>query len=308
VLGRPRVDVVLRVSGFFRDAFPELIALFDAAVRRVAELDEPEEQNPLRARAERETRELCAAGWPAEQAAQRARWRVFGSAPSGYGAGLAELLEHGEWRERADLGRAYLRAGGYAYGLGAQGSEAPELFRARLAAVQAVLQNQDNREHDLLDSSEYYEFHGGLGAAVELARGVPAALYHGDHSDPEAPRVRSLREELARVVRSRVVNPKWLAAMRRHGYKGGAELAASVEYLFGYGAASGVVEDYQYALVSDALLLDPASRDFLAEHNPSALREMAERLLEAIRRGLWREPGERAAALEQLLIDAEEGA
>jgi cobaltochelatase CobN len=173
--------------------------------------------------------------------------------------------------------------------------------------VDAVLQNQDNREHDVLDSSDYYEFQGGLGAAVERARGRAVALYHGDNSNPAAPRVRLLREELARVLRSRVVNPKWIAAARRHGYKGAAEMAATVEYVFGYGAATGLVEDYQYALVSEAYVLDADNRRFLGEQNPAALREMTERLLDAMQRGLWREPGAHREQLEQVLLDAEEG-
>src|SRR5688500_14749349 len=145
-----------------------------------------------------------------------------------------------------------------------------------------------------------------MAAAVEKLRGAPAALYHGDHSDPEAPRVRSLREEIARVLRSRVVNPKWIEGARRHGFKGAAEMAATVDFLFGYDAVTGVVEDYQYALVSDAFLMDPDNRAFLTEHNPGALRGMTERLLEAAQRGMWREPGAHRSALEALLIDAEE--
>ncbi len=306
-LRRPRVDVVLRISGFFRDAFPELIRLFDAAVRAVAELDETPEQNPLRARVRADEEALVAAGLGSEEAARRARFRVFGSKPGAYGAGLQSLIDNGAWRERQDLGSAYLDWSGYAYGALDNGVPARETLSTRLASVDAVLQNQDNREHDVLDSSDYYEFQGGLSAAVELTRGVPAALYHGDHQNPEAPRVRSLKEEIARVVRSRVVNPKWIRGARRHGYKGASEMAATVDYLFGYGAATGTVEDHQYALVSDAYVLDPENRGFLAEHNPSALREMTERLLEAVQRGLWQAPGAYREALEAVLLDTEEG-
>jgi cobaltochelatase CobN len=307
VLGRPRVDVVLRVSGFFRDAFPELIRLFDTAVRAVAALDEPDDVNPVRARVRADERELYESGVAPEIAAERARYRVFGSPPGAYGAGLQTLIDRGRWRERGDLARAYLQASHYAYGSGAEGVPAPESFAARLSVVDAVLQNQDNREHDVLDSSDYYEFQGGLAAAVAEARGSAAALYHGDHANPEAPRVRPLQEEIARVLRSRVVNPKWMAAARRHGYKGASEMAATVEYLFGYSATTGLVDDYQFALVSDAYLLDEENRSFLERHNPAALREMTERLLEAMQRELWREPGAHRERLEALLLDGEEG-
>jgi cobaltochelatase CobN len=305
-LRRPRVDVVLRISGFFRDAFPELIRLVDAAVRAVAELDEPEHENPLRARVQNDEALLRAQGAPPERAAQTARYRIFGSKPGAYGAGLQGLIDQSAWRERRDLAAAYLTWGGYAYGAADSGTAARDALRSRLGNVDAVLQNQDNREHDLLDSDDYYQFQGGMSAAVEVERGRPAVLYHGDHANPEAPRIRTLREEISRVVRSRAVNPKWIAGVRRHGYKGAAEMAATVDYLFGYDAATGVVEDHQYALVSDAYLLDAGNRAFLAEHNPSALREMTERLLEAMQRGMWREPGQYREALEALLLDAEE--
>jgi cobaltochelatase CobN len=307
VLRRPRVDVVLRISGFFRDAFPDLIRLLDAAVRTVAELDEPEAVNPLRARVLRDQARLQAEGLPLAEAERQARYRLFGSKPGAYGAGLQALIDQGAWRERQDLAEAYLSWGGYAYTAAESGREARTRLRSNLADVDAVLQNQDNREHDLLDSDDYYQFQGGMSAAVELARGRQVALYHGDHSNPDAPRVRSLREEINRVVRSRVVNPKWLAGMRAHGYKGAAEMAATVDFMFGYDAATGVIEDYQYALVSDAYLLDPDNRAFLSEHNPSALREMTERLLEAMQRGMWCEPGAHREALESLLLDVEEG-
>jgi cobaltochelatase CobN len=307
VLRRPRVDVLLRISGFFRDAFPDLIRLFDSAVRSVAELDEPDEQNPIRARVQADEQGLASTGVPLPEAARRARYRVFGSKPGAYGAGLQSLIDGGGWKTRQDLAEAYLAWSGYAYGAEEMGVPAQSSLERRLAGVDAVLHNQDNREHDVLDSSDYYEFVGGLGAAVERVRGEAVALYHGDNSNPSAPRVRSMREELARVLRSRAVNPKWIAGARRHGYKGASEMAATVEYLFGFGAATGQVEDYQYALVAEAYVLDAENRRFLNEHNPAALREMAERLLEAMQRGLWREPGPHRAAVEQVLLDAEEG-
>lgn len=306
VLRRPRVDVVLRISGFFRDAFPDLIRLLDSAVRAVAELDEPEHVNPLRARVQRDAAVLRATGLSEERASQQARARIFGSKPGTYGAGLTSMVERGAFKDAHDLASAYLDWGGYVYGQGEQGAPAHARFQSQLAQVEAVLQNQDNREHDLLDSGDYYEFHGGLAAAVELARGAKAALYHGDHQNPEAPRIRGLHEELGRVIRSRAVNPKWIAAARRHGYKGAAEMAATVEYLFGYSAATGVIEDHQFALIADAYLLDQDNRAFLSEHNPSALTEMTERMLDAITRGLWQDPGRRRDELEALLIDAEE--
>jgi len=307
-LRRPRVDVVVRISGFFRDAFPELIRLLESAVRSVAELDEPEEQNPIRARVRADEAALVAQGHERDTAARRARARIFGSRPGTYGAGLGGALDTGRWQDRDELARIFLGWSGYAYGVDGGGVHAEQSLRERLARVDAVLHNQDNREHDVLDSGEYYEFLGGLGAAVELTRGAPAPLYHGDHANPAAPRVRALREELARVLRSRALNPKWIAGARRHGYKGAAEMAATVEYLFGFAATTALVEDYQFALLGDAYVIDGDSRAFFAEHNPAALREITGRLLEAMQRGLWREPGAYREALEDVLLDTEEGA
>ena len=288
LLDRPRVDVTLRISGFFRDAFPSQIDLFDSAARAVAALDEPERFNPLAARTRDEAARLVAAGADEATAARRAGFRVFGSKPGAYGAGLQALIDERGWETEADLARAYIAWGGYAYGAGAQGSAEHGLFEARLAGVQAVLHNQDNREHDLLDSDDYYQFEGGLTATVRHLSGERPEVYHGDHSRPETPRIRTLKEEIARVVRARVVNPKWIEAMQRHGYKGAFEMAATLDYLFAFAATTGMVENHHFDAVHAAFMEDENVREFLERKNPDALREMAERFLEAAERGLWR--------------------
>ncbi len=305
---RPRIDVTLRVSGFFRDAFPNVIDLFDAAVRAVAaipEEDEPDDVNPIRARVRREAAQAQASGVTQEQAQRQATWRVFGPRPGGYGAGLQELIASGRWADEGDLAQAYLRAGAFAYGQDAHGQAARDTFERRLASVDAVLHNQDNREHDILDSDDYYQFQGGMAAAVQHLTGAPAALYHGDLSVPGAPRIRTLGEEVARVVRSRAANPKWIDGVKRHGYKGAFEVAATVDFLFAFDATTGVVGDHQYALLADAYLHDDATRDFLQQHNPLAMRSIGERLLEAVHRGLWREPGDHRERIERHLLALE---
>ncbi len=288
VLDRPRVDVTLRVSGFFRDAFPGLIDLFDSAARAVADLDEPTEMNPLAARVAEERARLADSGIDEEQATLRAGFRVFGSMPGAYGAGLQALIDEKGWETDADLARAYVAWGGYAYGGTAGGEAAHGLFEERLKRVEAVVQNQDNREHDLLDSDDYYQFEGGLTAAVRVLSGHQPATYHPDHSRPETPRIRTLEEEVARVVRARVVNPKWIAGVMRHGYKGAFEMAATVDYLFAFAATARCVADHHFDAVFQAYLDDDHVRRFLEDHNPQALKEMADRLIEAQNRGLWR--------------------
>lgn len=306
VLGRPRIDVTLRVSGFFRDAFANVIRLFDAAVQAVAALDESAAVNPIRARIEAETAALAAAGWSAEDARRHAGHRVFGAKPGAYGAGLQGLIDGRNWNDDADLAAAYLAWGGHAYGEHDYGSEARATFTRRLAAIDLVMHNQDNREHDLLDSDDYYQFHGGMTAAVRHFSGRQPAVLFGDHSNPQAPQIRTLGEEISRVVRARVTNPKWIAGVKRHGYKGAFEIAATVDYLFAYDATARVVRDDQYARVADAYLEDADTRSFMQQHNPDALHELCERLLEAMQRGLWAEPGDYRERIERHLLDAEQ--
>jgi cobaltochelatase CobN len=287
VLDRPRVDVTLRVSGFFRDAFPALIDLFDSAVRAVAALDEPESINPLAARVRGDSAAMVAAGVDPAVARRRAGFRVFGSKPGAYGAGLQALIDEKGWDGPDDLARAYLAWGGHAYGDGAQGAAERDLFAARLTGVEAVVQNQDNREHDLLDSDDYYQFEGGMAAAVRTLSGRAPTVYHPDHALPERPRIRTLAEEIARVVRGRAANPKWIAGVMRHGYKGAFEIAATVDYLFAFAATTDAVKDHHFEALFDAYLGDEQVRGFIAEANPAALAEIEARFTEAVERGLW---------------------
>lgn len=306
VLGRPRVDVTLRISGFFRDAFPNLIDLFDQAVAAVAGLNEPAEQNPLAAQVQEETQEWQDAGLTPEQAERRSLHRVFGSKPGAYGAGLQGIIESQNWETTEDLARAYLNWSSYAYTTQGAGYSEPEAFERRLTNLQIVLQNQDNREHDLLDSDDYYQFQGGLTAAVRLLQGQNPTVYFGDHALPENPKVRSLQQEIARVYRSRVVNPKWIAGVMRHGYKGAFEMAATIDYLFAYDATVQCVADYMYEGVAQAYLLDPQVQAFVQQKNPWALRDMAERLLEANQRGLWENVSQKMLdQLRSLSLEAE---
>ncbi len=277
-LGRPRVDVTLRVSGFFRDAFPAQIDLIDSAARAVMALDEPEHENPAAARFRSEAAEL---------GETRAGFRVFGSKPGAYGAGLQAMIDERLWDRRDDLAASYLDWGGYAYGGRAEGEAAREDFAHRLGQVEAVVQNQDNREHDLLDSDDYYQFEGGMAATVESLRGKAPVSYHPDHSRPETPRIRTLDEEIARVVRARAANPKWIEGVMRHGYKGAFEMVATVDYLFAFAATTGAVKGHHFDLVFEAYLGDETVRDFIEGANAPALREMAERFAEAMERGMW---------------------
>jgi cobaltochelatase CobN len=285
-LDRPRIDVTLRISGFFRDAFPSQIELLDKAIRAVSSLEEDEEDNPLAARLTSELAAFEAAGLSSEDALRIAGSRIFGSKPGSYGAGLQAMIDEKIWSERADLAAAYVTWGAYAYGAAA-GAFDEVAFRTRLSRIEAVVHNQDNREHDLLDSDDYYQFEGGMTAAVEQASGRRPRTYHNDHSRPERPIIRTLEEEVSRVMRSRVVNPKWISGVKRHGYKGAFEIAATIDYMFAFAATTGAVRSHHFDLAYDSFIADEATRTFIAENNAAALKEIAARLVEAEERGLW---------------------
>lgn len=297
-LGRPRIDVTLRISGFFRDAFPHVIGLLDDAVRLAASLDEPADENFVRAHAQADLAE--------HGDERRATTRIFGSRPGTYGAGLLQLIDSRDWRTDADLAEVYTVWGGYAYGRGLEGRAAREEMETAYRRIAVAAKNTDTREHDIADSDDYFQYHGGMVATVRALRGSAPEAYIGDSTRPETVRTRTLVEETSRVFRARVVNPKWIEAMRRHGYKGAFELAATVDYLFGYDATTGVVADWMYDRLAEAYVLDPENREFLQQANPWALHGIAERLLEAESRGMWEKPDPAVVeALRQVFLETE---
>ena len=290
-LGRPRIDVTVRISGFFRDAFPHLLALLDDAVALVAGLDEPADMNFVAAHA-REDAAALAGELDARPAWRQATTRIFGSKPGAYGAGLAQLLDARDWRDGGDIAEVYEAWGGYAYGRGLDGAPARDAHRSCFGRIDVAVKNVDSLEHDVLDSDDYYEYHGGMVATVRALTGREPAAVLGDSSDPSRVVTRSLAQETRRVFRARVANPRWIASMIRHGYKGAAELAATVDYLFGYDATTGVAEDWMYEDVARKYLLDEDVGAFMGRSNPWAARSIAERLMEAADRGLWEAPEE----------------
>ncbi|BBY42263.1 cobaltochelatase subunit CobN [Mycolicibacterium celeriflavum] len=297
-LGRPRIDVTVRISGFFRDAFPHVVTMLDDAVSLVANLDEPDADNYVRAHAEADL---------AEHGDQRrATTRIFGSKPGTYGAGLLQLIDSRNWRDDRDLAEVYTAWGGFAYGRGLNGSAASDDMSRQYRRIAVAAKNTDTREHDIADSDDYFQYHGGMVATVRALTGKDPAAYIGDNTRPDAVRTRTLSEETTRVFRARVVNPRWINAMRRHGYKGAFEMAATVDYLFGYDATAGVMADWMYERLSAEYVLDDENRKFMAESNPWALHGMAERLLEAADRGMWAAP-EKATldGLRRVLLEAE---
>ncbi len=303
-VGRPRIDVTVRISGFFRDAFPHLIGLLDEAFTLAMHADENPEQNFPRKHylAELEGR---LSDLPPEEAEARAMYRVFGSAPGTYGAGILDLIQQGNWQTDADFAATFVNWGGYAYTAAEAGADARDDFRARLSQTQLVLHNQDNREHDIFDSDDYLQFFGGMMASVRSLSGTQPKGYFGDSANPQRARVRDLKEEALRVYRSRVVNPKWLEGIRRHGYKGGLEQTATVDYLFGFDATAEIAHDFMYEGIAQNYALDAENQEFLKQSNPWALNAIATRLLEAEQRSMWEAQPETLAALQNLLAESE---
>lgn len=297
-LARPRIDVTVRISGFFRDAFPHVVSMLDDAVALAAQADEPDEEN------------FVAAHYRAALAehgdARRAATRIFGSKPGTYGAGLLQLIDSREWRGDADLAQVYTEWGGYAYGRELHGVPAVDDMRAAYRRISVAAKNTDTREHDIADSDDYFQYHGGMVATVRALTGRSPEAYIGDSTRPDAVRTRTLHEETSRVFRARVVNPRWIAAMQRHGYKGAFEMAATVDYLFGYDATTGVVDDWMYEKLTEAYVLDEQNMQFMQESNPWALHGIAERLLEATERGMWSAPPpEQLDRLREVYLAAE---
>jgi len=272
----PRVDVTLRISGLFRDAFEAQIDMFDAVVRAVARRQETADVNPL----------AGMAGDLPDDAFRKATARIYGAAPGAYGAGVTGQLDSGAWGQRQDLGDSYLASSSSAYGQGLDGVADPDGFTERVRHADGLLHGQDHAEVDLLDSTDYAAHEGGFAAAADRLGSKPA-IYHLDTATPETPRVRTLTEEISRIVRGRAANPAWIGGMMRHGYRGGAEIARSLEGLFAFAATLPDRLDRQFDLVFDATLGDDAVDAFLQENNPAARGAMIDRFNEAVDRGLW---------------------
>ncbi len=284
-LGRPRVDVTCRISGFFRDAFPSAIDFLDEAFELVAKEVEEGELNPV-----------AQAGMTE---------RIFGPSPRSYGSGILPLLESRSWHDDQDLSEVYLTWSGFSYSRGGYGVPNRSLLEARLSTLEVAYKAQDNREHDIFDSDDYLQEHGGMLAAARALGAAGVRGYFGDSANPEQPKVRGIEEEAARVVRSRVLNPKWLDAMMTHGYKGAFEMAATVDYLFGYDATAHVAKDWMYDAVHDSYVKDASRQEFLAKVNPTALVSICERLLEAHERGMWAASKQRVADLRRTIVGVE---
>ena len=304
-LKNPRVDITFRISGFFRDGFPNVVELMDDAVMMVAALNEPPEDNMLRKAVVREMEELTRKGLSEEEAFREAGFRIYSCPPGTYGAGVADAIYAKAWETGDDLGEVYVHHGGYAYGKGVYGEDKRDNFRQRLSKVSLVVKNEDSREYDLFSSDDFNSYFGGLIAAVKKESGVMPKAYAGDASDPDRVKYRSVSEEIKHLFRSKVLNPKWIESMMEHGFKGAGDLSRTTDFVFHWDATSEVIEDWMYQALADKYVFDEKMRAWMKDVNVNALQNITERLLEAINRNMWQTDEQTIKELESIYLDVE---
>lgn len=304
-LGRPRIDVTLRISGLFRDMYPNLIELMDAAVACAAAEDEPEDKNYIRKHINEDMLAFLKDGVAEDEALDRAGLRVFGCPAGGYGAGVANLIANRNWSDYTDIARVYETWSGNAYGKNHHGTAAPELFKRRLSTVGMTIKNESTVEIDMLSSDDFFSYHGGLAACVKANAGSAPISITGHSDDPERPQVRDAARETARIMRSRILNPKWLTGLKRHGFKGAQEIAKAMESFFGWDASAEVAEDWMYEGVAERFLFDEETRQWIEEVNPGVLHDVSGKLIEASRRGMWNAKEDTLRRLEAIHLKTE---
>ena len=304
-LGRPRIDVTLRISGLFRDMYPNLIQLMDEAVTCAAALDEPEEMNFIKKHLREDVEKLTAEGIPEDRALDQSYIRVYGCAPGTYGAGVAHLIESRQWNDYRDLAQVFETWSSHGYSAKEHGESHPEAFRRRMSTVGVTIKNESTAEYDMLDSDDFYAYHGGLAACVRANSGNVPLSITGHTDDPDRPVTRSIAKETARVVRSRILNPKWLEGLKRHGFKGAQEISAALDSLFGWDATAEVAEDWMYQSIAEKFLFDEETRKWMEEVNRWAVHAASERLLEANQRGMWNTDAGTLQKLRAIYMEAE---
>jgi cobaltochelatase CobN len=305
-LGRPRIDVTVRITGLFRDTFPNLIDMFNDAVDIVAELDEGEEDNYLAANFRKDMVESMAKGLPIDECRKSASSRVFGSPPGSYGAGVDIAIGTGDWKDTKDIADIYTTWSSYVYGHGMYGEFRKDDFVKRFSKVSVTIKNMPDRENDIMGMDEVYNYMGGMNAFTRAYGNQDAVFFIGDDSDPDRTKLRTVAEECKFIFRSKILNPKYISGLKEHGYRGAIELSNMTEYMIGWDGTSAAIDDWMYDSVVEKILMDEDTKKWLEEDNPFAMMEMINRLNEAIDRGLWDASDEMKEKLNSLYLDAEE--
>ena len=304
-LGRPRIDITLRITGLFRDAFPNLVERVEDAVNLVAALDEPYEMNFIKKHVDEEVAELVEQGIDLEVAKKHSLLRVFGDPPGAYGAGVNNVVVSKQWNDVTDLGKVYTNWGAHAYGKNIHGDKLPEVFAIRMKKTSVAVKNESTREFDMLDGDDFYNYFGGMVAAITTHSGCQKPAYIPSTSDTDHIETLTLHEEASRVVRAKVNNPKWIEGLKKHGYRGAKQISGMVDYAFGWDATTGVIDDWMYNCIAERYAFDKENTDWMREVNPWALHSVAERLLEASQRGMWNASEEQVQKLQEIYMEME---
>ncbi len=304
-LGRPRIDVMSRISGLFRDSFPGLVDMIHKAAEMISELDESEDINFFKKHLKEDIQKYISEGMSPAEAKDVSMIRVFGDPPMQHGTGVGVLIQSSKWDSLEQIAETFTTWGCHAYGGKWKGEKFPQAFKRRAAALEVTVKNHNDREYDILDIDDDYSHIGGLNAAVRQYRGEKPFCVMGDSSDVDRLKTRTLEEETAYVMRSRVLNPKWLEGLQRHGFKGAMELSKLTEYILGWGATSDSIEQWMYKAVTEAFILNDEVREWIKENNPYALKEMIEDMLECDNRELWDAPADMIDQLKRLYLEAE---
>jgi cobaltochelatase CobN len=304
-LKRPRIDVTMRISGLFRDTFPNVVNLLDEAVSLIAGLQESPDKNFIAKHVETQVTEQTAKGANPKEAREEALYRVFGDQPGAYGCGVSEAVDSKNWKDQKDLSDIYINWGSYVYTRKTYGRQVPEQFKRCLSKINVTVKNQDSREYDILDGDDWYDAHGGMITAVKVTGGKAPRSYCGDSSDPQRVKIRSTVEETCHVFRSRLLNPKYIESMKKHGYQGAADLSKTLDNVLGWDATVEVVEDWMWESMANKYVLDKKMQEWLKEVNPYALQNMVERLLEAVERNLWQASEEMKRELQKICLEVE---
>lgn len=304
-LGRPRIDVTLRISGLFRDTFPNLVNLLDRGVRTIADLDESDDENCLRANLRQDIARSIAEGVPEDEARDEALIRIFGDAPGTYGSGTNILIRTSDWHDVSDIGAIYRSYGEYAYGVGRKGKRSPEAFRRRLELMEVTVKNSTSREYDMFDNDDVYNDLGGMNAAVRAVSGRMPMSFIGCSADTSNLRTRTIDEEGRYVFRSKINNLRWVEGLKRHGFKGAEEISNMAEYVFGWDATSDIVDPWMYQSIADNFLFDEGIAEWFEDANPHAMHDTVSRLLEAIGRDMWSPAPDVRERLEHMYLDLE---
>lgn len=303
-LGRPRLNIVINISGIFRDMFPNIIDELNVLFKRIALLDEPEEQNLFKQQTNQMLQHLLEEGYSREDALDLACARIFGPAEGEYGTGVTSMIETKNWTDEEQIGDMYNKHLHHIYSSNRRGEAMGELFNVNLAAVEIVSQLRSNHEHEVVDIDHYYEYFGGLSKTIESIKGVKAEVYITDTTG-EKVLTEDVRESINRGVRTRMLNPKWIDALLEHPYHGAQQIAQRFENVLGLAATTNKVEQWVFSALHETYVADEIRSKQLEENNRYAYHEMLETLLECSQRQYWNPTDEQLEQLQHKYMQLE---